>query len=208
MDIGNGRPAVGRKIKSVLDSLATIAIIIAAGVLIWRNWPKSPNGAPLPSLPLSLGDAAITGNAAAPVAIIEYSDFQCPYCGQFARTTLRTLEARYVRPGQVLLAFRHLPLENLHPLAFKAAEASECARRQGKFWEMHDRSFESQKQLDEASLLASAEAIGLDMARFRTCLAGQATEQVRKDIATAGELKITGPRLFSSAESSLMGESG
>ena len=104
-----------------------------------------------PKDPLPLEGAAIRGNRSATVAIVEYSDFKCPACGQFATGTLPAIERRYVDTGKVLLAFRQYPMDR-RPLAQKAAEAAICAGDQGKFWEMHDQLFAHQGRLEETSL--------------------------------------------------------
>jgi protein-disulfide isomerase len=130
------------------------------------------------------------------VAIIEYSDFQCPFCGAFARDTLPEIEQRYVKSGKVLLAFRNLPLASLHPFATKAAEAAECARRQGKFWQIHDRFFQNQQRLDEPSIRLSADASGVDPNSFNVCLDGQAATEVKQEVATAQKLGVSGTPTF------------
>ena len=88
-------------------------------------------------------DDHVKGDANAPVAIIEYSDFQCPYCRKFYEDTLPTLIKEYVDTGKAKLVYRHFPLE-FHPAALVSAQASECAAEQGKFWEMHDAIFTEQ----------------------------------------------------------------
>jgi len=90
---------------------------------------------------IKVGNSAFRGTGGAPVVIIEFSDFQCPYC-QRVNPTLEQIFKEY--EGKVLFAFKHYPLTGLHPHAQKAAESAECARDQGKFWEMHDKLFETQ----------------------------------------------------------------
>jgi protein-disulfide isomerase len=91
--------------------------------------------------------------------------------------------------------FVDFPLESIHKLAFKAAEAANCAGEQGKFWEMHDRLFANQKSFEPWK--AHAEAIGLDVAKFETCLnAGKQAEEIRKDMAEAQKAGVTGTPLF------------
>jgi len=129
------------------------------------------------------------GPATAPVTIVEFSDFECPFCGRYSRDTYAQIQREYVDTGKVRYVFRHLPLENLHPQAFGAAVAGECARAQGKFWEMHDRMFANQRALTPPGLIKSAEAIGLDAAAFQQCVAGDAAKKkVRQDIADAEAL--------------------
>jgi protein-disulfide isomerase len=91
--------------------------------------PPPPPTPRLPVEPISIAGAALKGTASAPVAIVEYSDFECPYCATFVRTTFPDLDREYIATGRVLFAFRHLPLETIHKRAFRAAEASECANR-------------------------------------------------------------------------------
>ena len=133
-------------LRSVLDIVATLAMIAAAGAIIWTTLGRSaPTAArpgrapiPVPTEPVPLEGAPILGNPEAPVAIVEFSDFACPFCGRFSKDILPELKAKYIDTGQVLLAFRHLPLDRIHPRARPAAEAAECASRQGKFWRFHD----------------------------------------------------------------------
>jgi protein-disulfide isomerase len=105
----------------------------------------------------------VLGPEHAPVAVVEYGDFQCPTCKQ-AAPTLKLLLERY--SGRVRLVFRHFPLEQAHAQALAAAEAAECAGEQGKFWRMHDLLFANQAHLTLKDLHGYAEQLGLDVARF------------------------------------------
>ncbi len=146
---------------------------------------------------MALAGATLKGNPAAKVALIEYSDFQCPFCGKFARETLPMIEKVYIEPGKVLLAFKHLPLQSIHPFAAKASEAALCAGREGKFWLMHDKLFEGPVGLDTPSLLISGDSIGVESRAFRSCLAdGETASQVRADAEEARRLGITGTPAF------------
>jgi NhaA family Na+:H+ antiporter len=108
----------------------------------------------------------VRGPAGAPVTLVEYGDFQCPYCGE-AYPVVNELIERF--GDQLRFVFRHMPLADLHPRAPAAAEAAEAAGAQGLFWEMHDRLFEHQHELSDAELRAHAEAIGVeDRERFDT----------------------------------------
>jgi protein-disulfide isomerase len=122
------------------------------------------------------------------------SEFECPFCARFAADTLPALEKTYVATGKVLLAFRHFPLERIHPSAMQAAEAAECAGSQGRFWEMHDLLFQSPKQLDRPSLDARARALGLDQQAFGRCLNGQ--RKIRQEASAAAGLKVSGTPTF------------
>jgi protein-disulfide isomerase len=112
------------------------------------------------------GGGAARGSPAAKVTIVEFSDFQCPYCAR-ARPTIERIEKTY--RDRVRIVYRDFPLP-IHPQAAKAAEAGACARDQGKFWEMHDRIFENQARLEVADLKRFAGELGLEARAFETCL--------------------------------------
>jgi protein-disulfide isomerase len=135
------------------------------------------------------------GNKSAKAAIVVYSDFQCPYCGAFARTTWPRIEKEYVETGRLLAAFRHFPLAN-HEFAQGAGEAAECAARQGSFWQMHDRIFADQQRLDLVNLRSSAAAIGLDSRLYDACMKGDATGRVKTDLEGGRTLAVTGTPTF------------
>jgi thiol-disulfide isomerase/thioredoxin len=114
------------------------------------------------------------------VTIVEFSEFQCPFCRRVL-PALRQVEERY--RGRVRLVFRHFPLAR-HKEAPKAAEAAECARDQGRFWEMHDRLFANAEQLKPADLKGHARAIGIDGPAFDACLdSGRHAERWKRDLA-------------------------
>lgn len=89
-----------------------------------------------------LGDAPVLGEAGAKVTIIEYSDFECPFCSRFYTETLKQIKSQYVDTGKAKFVYKQFPLVSIHPNAQKAAEASLCAKKQGKFWEWHDKVFD------------------------------------------------------------------
>ena len=113
--------------------------------------------------PVHEGDH-VRGAADAPVTLVEYADYQCPYCGE-AFYALRALEQRM--GDRLRFAFRNFPLTRAHPFALQAAEAAEAAGAQGRFWEMHDILFQHQDALDLHFLLRYAEQLDLDLERFR-----------------------------------------
>jgi protein-disulfide isomerase len=130
------------------------------------------------------------------VALIEFSDFQCPFCGQYTRETYGNLQRDFVDTGRVEYVFRHFPIEAAHPLAFKAAEAAECALEQGKFWEMHDRLFADQMALSGEDLIAHANRIALSESQFTTCLNGSGARKVKEDQAEGIRLGVTSTPTF------------
>jgi len=150
---------------------------------------------PLPTEPISLTGASLLGEKTANVAVVIYSDFQCPYCGKFAREVLPIIQSQYVQPGKVLLAFRQFPLSN-HQFAQKAAEAAECAARQCKFWPFHDELFADQRALDVVSLKDRARRLALDEHKFATCLDGETAAVVQEDRESGPPLGIVGTPTF------------
>jgi protein-disulfide isomerase len=122
------------------------------------------------------------------VTIVEFSDFQCPFCGKF-EPELQKLLVAY--PAEVKLVYRNLPLPSVHPEAQKAAEAAVCADRQGKFWEMHDTLFSEQSSLQVPSLKEKARRLGLDSGQFDDCLdKGAAVASIKTDEIEAQRLGL------------------
>jgi protein-disulfide isomerase len=135
------------------------------------------------------------GQATAPVTLVEFSDFQCPYCANLFGT-LRQVMQRY--GTQVRLVFRNFPLSQIHPYAEKAAEAGLCAADQGQFWSMHDLMFQTQAQLKEEDLKAKAAQLKLNTEIFDACLtSGKNAGKVKQDLYAGSKLGIAGtPALF------------
>ena len=128
-----------------------------------------------------IDDDAIKGDPDAPVTIVEWSDFECPFCQRFYKETLPLIEEKYIKKGKVKFVFRDFPL-NFHKNAQKAAEAAECAGEQGKFWEMHDKLFEEGVKGGVASFKKYAREIGLDAGEFDKCLdSGKMSPEVLND---------------------------
>lgn len=132
----------------------------------------------------------VLGPSHAPVAVIEYGDFQCPICKQ-AAPAVKIMLARFA--GRVRFAFRHFPLEEAHPHALGAALAAEAAGAQGKFWPMHDLLFENQRDLEPGDVRRYAERLGLDMARYDTDMARQVhLQRVREHMESARASGVRG----------------
>ena len=156
--------------------------------------------ASLPDVRSPARDVAVTehtaskGKKGAPVRVVEFADFECPYCSQ-AADNMRELEKKY--GDRVEFAYRHFPLRSIHPNAQRAAEFSQCAGAQGKFWEMHDKMYAAQDSLDEASLRGQAQAAGIDIPKLDECLtSGRGAAEVNKDFETASELGVGGTPTF------------
>lgn len=146
---------------------------------------------------LNLGKAPLRGSASAPIAIAEVSDFECPFCGRFARDTEPALVKQYVDTGKVRWAFVHLPLP-IHKFAFKASEAAACAGDQGKFWEMHQLLFLKQgSALAPAFLPGKGEALGLNQSAYTSCLeSAKHAPAVQAHIDMMRPFRITGTPTF------------
>ena len=144
-----------------------------------------------PKVEVGYDPGRVKGDPNAPVTIVEFSDFQCPFCRKSA-STMNDLLAKY--NGRVKLAFRDFPMRSLHPQAQPAAEASRCAGEQGKFWEYHDALFAADPpKLDEASLNATARNVGLEEKSFGVCLvAGKFKAQVEQDIQDGTRAGVSG----------------
>jgi protein-disulfide isomerase len=139
--------------------------------------------------------APALGPANAPITLVEFSDFQCPFCGRFYPTLHRLAETY---GDKLRIVYRQYPIASLHANAIKAAEASLCAHDQGKFWEAHDLMFQEQNRLTVRELKVMASRLGLKQDEFDRCLdTGKYTEKVQTDIAAASRVGVTGtPALF------------
>jgi len=153
--------------------------------------PSAPS-APNVDMEALADDDAFKGDEDAPVTIVEWSDFECPFCGRFYSQTLSQIEETYINTGKVKLVYRDFPL-GFHQNAQKAAEAAECADDQGKFWEMHDMLFESGVSGGVAGFKQHAADLGLNTATFDNCLdSGEKAEEVQKDMRDGSNAGIRG----------------
>jgi len=180
-----------------------VVTLVAMVVAVWlfntgalRIGGASAATSSLPSAPFELGRAPSEGVDTAPVVIVEFSDFQCPYCSQFSSSILPTLRRDYLAKGTAQLYFRHLPLTALHPHARGAAISADCAHQQGRFWPAHDLIFSDPAMLASASQAALATGAGLEPHAFQECLGRSTHEQIDQDAALADRLKVTGTPTF------------
>jgi protein-disulfide isomerase len=136
------------------------------------------------------------GSADAPITVVEFTDYQCPYCRRFQAETWPALKRYYVDTGKVRFIVRDLPLK-FHSAARPAAEAAHCAGEQGQFWPMHEALLSRDMKLDDAALERQAQALGLDGARFRECVAGNKYEAaIARNAAEAAALGVRGTPSF------------
>jgi protein-disulfide isomerase len=146
------------------------------------------------AMPLDPRRDHVRGDADAPVELVEYADFECPYCG-LAHPIVQELERRM---GQLFtFAFRHFPLAQVHPHARTAACAAEAAGAQGRFWEMHDILFDNQQHLTDRDLLAYAQALDLDIRRFVADMgSAEVAQKVRDDFMSGVRSGVNGTPTF------------
>jgi protein-disulfide isomerase len=142
---------------------------------------------------VSVGDGPSLGKPSAPVTLVEFSDYQCPFCARFFKQTFAALKTDYIDTGKVRYVFRDFPLDTIHPQARKAAEAGHCAGAQGKYWEMHDTLFNNQSALKVDTLKAFARDLSLDMDAFNACLDQDTyADAVNQHQAAGSQAGITG----------------
>ncbi|BCJ33564.1 Na(+)/H(+) antiporter NhaA 2 [Actinocatenispora thailandica] len=188
--------------------LGVLSAALCAAALSWAVFAVTGRLAPLPRSRALLGtgetlvDLAVPvaddrdhvrGPAVAPVTIVEYGDFECPYCGQ-AEPVVRDLLAGH---AEIRYVWRHLPLRDVHPRAYLAAKASEAAAKQGAFWPMHDLLFDHQDELRPNDLLRYAETLGLDVEKFTADLRGRWVQsRVADDVESAQLSGVSGTPSF------------
>jgi len=159
-----------------------------------------PTEQPKPPVKISVDNDPIMGDPDAPITIIEFSDFQCPFCARFYSQTLPLIYEEYIDQGKVKLVFRDFPIQSIHPNAVPASVASECANEQGKFKEMHDILFGNQNQwnnqetVDALSLFSQyATEIQLEQETFDSCLtSSKYIEEIQKDLNDGQNYGVTG----------------
>lgn len=140
------------------------------------------------------------GRVDAPITIVEYSDFQCPFCQRFWQETLPEIQSEYIDKGLVKFVYRDFPISSIHPYAQRAAEAAQCAFEQGKFWEYHDRlfaNFRSWQKEGNDEFKRIARELGLDGARFGECIdSGKYAGEVKRDSEDGIRAGVTGTPTF------------
>jgi protein-disulfide isomerase len=146
------------------------------------------------TLPVNIGSDHIQGSVNAPLNIVEYGDYECPYTGM-AHPIVKEIIRQF--GDKLYFVFRNFPLNDIHPHAQAAAEAAEAASAQDKFWEMHDYLFEHQKALDHSHLLEYAKKVGLDIERFKMDLADHVyTSLIDESLKTGIKSGVEGTPTF------------
>lgn len=188
---------------------AVLLLVVVFGVLpgngttgnVVANQPSAVPGAPTPGVKVDveIGDSPIKGDKNAPVTIVEFSDYECPFCARFYSQTLSQIQKEYIDNGKVKLVFKDFPL-GFHQNAQKAAEAARCARDQGgdeKYYLMHDKLFELGVVGGVDSFKQYAKDLGLDSSKFDSCLtSGKYGEDVKKDMSYGSTIGVRGTPAF------------
>ncbi|HET6675969.1 MAG TPA: thioredoxin domain-containing protein [Nitrospiraceae bacterium] len=177
-------------LEGIRSDIERIKKVIEEG----RRHPFQLEGEPQP---VSTDDDHIRGRADAKLTLIEFSDFQCPFCERFYRETLPLIDRDYIQTGKVRMVYRDFPLASVHENAQKAAEAAQCAGEQGKYWEMHDQIFANHTAMSVEDLKKHARGLGIAVDRFDRCLeSGAYAEEVKKDMADGQALGVQGTPTF------------
>ena len=146
---------------------------------------------------VAVGDNPTLGKADAPLTLVEFSDYQCPFCRQFSEGTLPALKKDYIDTGKLRYVFRDFPIDQIHPQARKAAEAAHCAGDEGKYWEMHGLLFRNQQGLQPEQLQTYAERLHLDVRAFGACLENAKYQAlVQRNFTEGASLGVRGTPAF------------
>ena len=153
--------------------------------------------APPGDVPVAVRGAPAMGDGGAKLTLVDFSDYQCPFCRLHASQVLPELVREYVKTGKLRYVFRDFPIASIHPQAHRLHEAAHCAGDQGKYWGMHDRLFDDPQRTDPKDLVAHASALGLDAPRFERCLAGGVhVARVRQGVADGENARVRGTPTF------------
>ncbi len=193
---GSGRAVVEEDVQilredmeQVKKDLAEIKSILQSATK--RQRPEKSTGI------VGVTGGAVLGKSDAPVTIVEFSDYQCPFCRRYSLTVFPILKREYIDTGKVRYVFRDFPLTSIHQQAEKAHESAHCAGESNKYWEMHDVLFEKQNDLMVPSLKHYAEELGLDSTTFEECLdSGKYQVAIQKDVEDGGAAGIRGTPSF------------
>lgn len=188
----------------LIPTSIVVAGVLIAGAVMYSNTPYRTSSS-LKKETATLEQARIQesiniadddpflGDPNAPVVMVEFGDFQCPFCARFFRETESKIIDKYVKTGKVKFVYRDFPLTSIHSVAQKAAEAAECADEQNKFWEYHDLLYQRQQLISEENLKMWARELRLDLDKFSSCLdSGKYTDEVDKDFSDGQSLGVSG----------------
>jgi protein-disulfide isomerase len=181
-----------KEIEALKDTIRSIQSDLEEIKTLMR---QKQSAASLQRVVLDLGDNPFKGARTARLTLVEFTDYQCPFCARYVRETYPQIEKDYVETGKLKYVVLDLPLEPIHRFAFRAAEAANCARDSGKYWEMHDQLFQNRKTLEQWT--AHAQAVGIDIGKFDECLnSGKYAGEIRRDMAEARKAGVNRTPIF------------
>lgn len=177
--------------EKIVKEIASLIQLLQGALTAVPSNPQLP-----PPSALIVENQTFRGNNGATVAIVEYADFECPYCGEYEHGIYPQIAKDYIDTGKVKYFYRDLPLQS-HPHAMIAAHAARCAGEQGKYWEMHDSLFAKQNALRDVDMPDRAQELGLDKTKFAECLASDRhNDEINKSVAEAQKMGIAGTPTF------------
>lgn len=193
LPVAGEEPGITRsQADAILNELRQIRKILEQA----RQAPAAGDSEALPKATVKLGAGRSLGRSDAPITIVEYTDFQCPFCRRFHLNTFPELRNKYIDTGRVRFFSRDLPL-NFHANAMRAAEAARCAADQNQFWPMRDLLSANADKLAEADIYGYAASLKLDAAAFRACLSsGKHKQDISADLKEASTVGISGTPSF------------
>lgn len=185
--------ALRKEVEALKEGQAATQKLLQEIQKLLRARPAAEPAADLRSTVVTFAGSPVRGDKQAKLTLVEFSDYQCPFCTRHAQGVLQEIEKEYVKTGKVKYVFRDFPLETIHPKALKAHEAAHCAGEQDKYWEMHDRLFANGPD----DLTAHAKALALDMAKFEQCLSsGKHAAKIRQSFLDGQQAGVRGTPTF------------
>jgi protein-disulfide isomerase len=196
--------AHNERLRVVLDATASVALIVLTTVTLvdrYRLPRLQPEGSLQRIAPVHIDSRSVTDRiGSGSVMMIEFADYQCPYCAKHATDVFPQVRKNLVESGKISYAYVQFPLANIHPLAVKLSSAAKCAGQQDKFWQLHGHLFAAATnatKMTSEQLLREAQSAGLDVGRFETCLASPATTAaVNHDVELGKRLGVEGTPTF------------
>jgi protein-disulfide isomerase len=174
-----------------------------------QNNAAAPKPAGPAKATLNMTGAEMLGSKTAPLTMVEFTDYQCPFCQRFHTTVFGEIKKNYIDTGKVRFYSRDLPLDSMHPNAIRAAQAARCAAEQGQFWALRDIMGANPSKLDLESLVADAASLKMDTEKFRSCVASEKYKQaIQTDVLEAMKIGADGTPTFVIGKSTADGVDG
>lgn len=185
------------RVENIIAILIVVVLCVAAGWWVYDKMQPPAIDENAVRANIALGGAPMLGNADAAITVVLFSDFECVYCGEFARDSFPMIKERYIDTGTARIAYMSFPLSQSHPYATAAANAALCAGEQGKFWEYHDILYANQDALASDDLRVHAVTAGLDAQMFDACMQDDLFAPViDRTVAYGKSLGVTGTPTF------------